>query len=409
MDDLSVLHGADIVFLSHQRWNTHTTAVQNTTLRLARDNRVLFFEPPDSIAWVRSEPAAREALTWILNPIERKSENLYIYHTPPLFLPGQARSRWISRSIIATFKLMIRHGCRRLGIQRPIFWVFQFNMSPIVRALRPRCTVYECAEEWDAYETDPQVKQYIREMDADLCRTADVVIVPSRALLEKKQPLNPFTHLVPWGVDTALYAQARSAETPTPADLRDLPRPIIGLVGMLDGRRLHTQMLREVALRHPDWSIVLVGRCMPNLDRSPLDPLPNVHFMGFRPVEEVPAYCKAFDVCMIPYMVNEFTRSIMPLKIIEYLATGKPVISTPLPAALECREILRIVHDSSEFEQHVLSALAEGPEAAEARIARAADYDWDVLTRRRMAAVASSLNGSSRADGHSRHVQEAHP
>ncbi|MBI4581906.1 MAG: hypothetical protein HY718_19570, partial [Planctomycetes bacterium] len=145
-DATDELQGLDIVFISHQRWNTHVTAVHNSVLRLARRNRVLFVEPPDSLAWLPTEHAAREALTWILSPLERRSPNLFVYHTPPVFLPGQSRARWIFRSISATYELMIRLACQRAGFDRPIFWIYQFNSVGVVSALRPRCTVYECAE-----------------------------------------------------------------------------------------------------------------------------------------------------------------------------------------------------------------------------------------------------------------------
>lgn len=387
------LEGRDIVFVSHQRWNTHTTAVQNTVVRLARHNRVLFVEPPDSMAWLRTEPAAREALSWGLSPLEKRSENLFVYHTPPVFLPGQARAGWIARSITRTYAWMIRRACRQLGIDKPILWIYQFNCADLIRRLDSACAVYECAEEWDQYETDPVVKRYIQDKDADLCRTADAVIVPSREMLQRKAIHNDSTHLVPWGVDVKLYSRARDAETAIPQDIRSFPRPVIGMFGMLDGRRLHTELLRQLAERHPEWSIVLIGRCMPNLDRATLDRLPNVHFLGMQPVEQIPAYCKAFDVCMIPYMLNDFTRSIMPLKIAEYLATGKPVVSTALPAALELQDVIDVARDAEEFEREVLAALREDPLRAERRIRRAADYDWDLLVERRAEIVRACLDG----------------
>ncbi len=234
------------------------------------------------------------------------------------------------------------------------------------------------------------------ERDADMCRTADLVIVPSNEMLRRKSQHNPKTHLVPWGVDLTLYAQARDQRTELPADIRDFPRPIIGMFGMLDGRRLHTELLAHLATAHPNWSIVLIGRCMPNLDRSRLDGLPNVHFLGMQPVEQIPAYCKAFDVCMIPYVVNEFTRSIMPLKIAEYMATGKPVVSTALPAALELQEVIGVAHDIPGFERAVIAALTEPAHAVQARVERSAEYDWDVLVERRSALVAPLLNGAAK-------------
>ena len=392
------LHGEQIVFLSHQRWNTHVTAVQNTAVRLARHNQVLFMEPPDSIGWLLHEPPARAAMTWLLDPLERKSRNLHIYHTPPLFLPGQARADWIARSVTATYEFMLRRAMQRVGFRKPVYWVFQFNTVWLLRAMRARFAVYECAEEWAANESTPHVRDYIRRVDAEMCRTADVVFVPSQDMLRRKQEHNPHTHLGPWGVDLALYGRARLPETSIPEDVRNLPRPIVGIVGMFDGRRLHVELLRTLAQRHPEWSIVLVGRCMPNLDTAPLRAMPNIHLLGMRPVEQLPAYCKAFDVCMLPYHVLDFTRSIMPLKLIEYLPTGKPVVTTALPAAQDFRDVYYVAETVDEFDRMVVQALSDDPRKPELRVRRGADYDWDHLIDKRMQVVAGLMRNGN---GHS--------
>lgn len=392
------LSGEEIVFLSHQRWSTHVTAIQNTVVRLARTNRVLFMEPPDSVGWLLHEPPARAAMTWILDPLERKSRNLSVYHTPPLFLPGQARAPWIARSLTATYEFMVRRAIERMGFRRPIYWVFQFNTVWLLKALRARFAVYECAEEWAANESSPRNQNYIRRVDEEMCRSADVVFVPSRDMMNRKAAFNANTFLAPWGVDVALYSRARDPETLIPGDVADLPRPIIGIVGMFDGRRLHIELLQTLARRHPDWSVVLVGRCMPNLDTRPLEELPNIHLLGMRPVEDLPGYCKAFDVCMLPYRVLEFTRSIMPLKLVEYLSTGKPVVTTDLPAAEDFRDVYYVAHTVDEFEQMVVRALDDDPRRVELRVRRGADYDWDHLVRERMRIVVDQMRRRARAE-----------
>lgn len=390
----SPLAGHDIVFLSHQRWNTHTTPVHHTVWQLVRHNRVLFMEPPDSMGWLLHEPPAREALGWIGRPLDPMDRNLWVYHTPPVFLPGQARWRWIQRSISALYGFMVRRAKSLLAFRNPLYWVFQFNTVDVLDSLRASFVVYECAEDHAAYETDPVLQKHIERMDARLCRRADVVIVPSQNMLEARRTYNAQTYRVPWGVDVEHYRLAADPETPIPADVAALPRPIIGLVGMLDGRRLHTELLLQLASRHPDWQIVLVGRCMPNLDQAPLRARPNVHFLGFKPVEALPGYCKAFDVCIIPYMINEFTRSIMPLKLIEYLATGRPAVATALPAADELRDVIRVADTNEQFEQLVIDALHEPPGLAEQRMRRAAEYDWYVVGRRKLALVAERMSAA---------------
>ncbi len=392
------LKGEQIVILSHQRWNTHVTAVQNTAVRLARHNHILFIEPPDSLGWLLHEPPARAAMAWILDPLERKSRNLYVYHTPPLFLPGQARARWVARSVTATYEFMVRSAMSRVGFTRPIFWIYQFNTVWLLQAMRARFSVYECAEEWAANESLPHVQEYIRRVDEEMCRHADVVFVPSHDMLRRKAAYNAQTHIGPWGVDLSLYSRARLPGTPIPEDVRDLPRPIIGIVGMFDGRRLHIELLRTLAMRHPDWSIVLVGRCMPNLDTEPLRAVPNIHLFGMKPVEELPGYCKAFDVCMLPYHVLEFTRSIMPLKLVEYLATGKPVVTTPLPAAYDFQDVYYVAQTIDDFDRMVGEALNEDPGRAAQRVQRGCDFDWDTIVNRRMQ-IAAGLLRSRRSNG----------
>src|SRR5262249_25940015 len=147
-----------------------------------------------------------------------------------------------------------------------------------------------------------------------------------------------------------------------------------------------------LADRHPDWSIVLVGRCMPNLDTRLLREAPNVHLLGMRPVDDLPAYCKSFDVCMLPYKIVDFTRTILPLKLIEYLPTGKPVVTTALPAAYEFKDVYYIAETIDEYERMVIEALSESPEMAERRVARGREYNWDDLVEKRMRVAAAGLD-----------------
>lgn len=393
-----MLSGRDIVFLAHQRWHTHTTPVHHITRYLKRDNRVLFMEGPESVGWLLHEPPAREALRWITKPLEKIDDSFYLYHTPPTFPPLQSRSRWIAKAFNAMYVRHIKRAMRQAGFSHSVFWIVQFSAASVVRTLKPELAVYECGEEWSEYGTSPRLKKYMRELDEDLCRTVDMVMVPSPAMYENKHRLNSDTHLIPWGVTTELYGKARCEQTPIPSDIAHLPHPMIGMYGMLDGRRMHRELIVHLATKHPNWSIVLVGRCMPNLDRSPFENLRNVHFFGFKRAEELPAYCKAFDVCMIPYMVNDFTRSIMPLKLVEYLATGKPVVTTAIPALEPFGDVIRVADTIESFEKHVVEALEDGEEEAQARLARAAQFDWEILGNRKLELAAQRLQSKCAID-----------
>jgi glycosyltransferase involved in cell wall biosynthesis len=394
---LETLSGQQIVYLSHQRWNTHTTPVHHIAERLSRENLVLFVEPPESVAWLFHEPPAREALTWSFNPLEQRSENFYIYHTPPLFLPWAARSRWISQATLAMQLRHVRYAMRRLNIERPICWIFQFNVSDLLPALNPSLTVYECAEDYAAYETRDWVRRYVEGHAERLCRECDCVLVPSEKMARMREWVGNRLHLIPWGVDVPHYAKARETETPIPPELDKLPRPIIGMFGMLDGRRMHYDLVLHLARRHRDWSIALVGRCMPNLNKELLDAEPNIHFFGMQPVDALPGFCKGFDVCMIPYRLNQFTEAIMPLKLTEYLATGKPCVSTELPAAKVFKDVIHVADSIESFEQGVIAALKQDT-GQQRRIERANEFDWEVIGSRRLAVAAQSLRKKQAAE-----------
>ena len=391
VSNTATLRGRDIVLLAHQRWNTHTTPAHHIVRHLARSNRVLFVETPESFTWLLHEPPARAALPWLFRPLERLEPNLFLYHTPPLLPPGQAFSKTIAATFGALYTRLVRRAIRSAGFERPIFWVHQFSAANVVRSIKPDLTVYEVGEEWAEYTTHAHVKDYLRKTDADMCRCADVVIVPSEAMYESKSPLNQHTHLVPWGVDTELYGQAQHSNTAIPKEIRDAAGPVIGMFGMLDGRRLHVELLTHLATRHPDWTIVLIGRRMKNLDDTALRAHPNIRILDFKPAAELPGYCKGFDVCMIPYMINSFTRSIMPIKLVEYLATGKPIVTTALPAAESFRDVIRVADTIESFEACVIESLDEDACCAKERIARAASFDWNVLGHRKLALAADRL------------------
>ncbi len=390
------LAGEDIVFLSHQRWNTHFTPVHGTVLRLAQRNRVLYMEPPDSIAWIRHQPAARRALIRTFDRVEVVNDNLTIYHTPPLFLPLQAKSRAILKSLHIIYRWMIQDGMRRMGVGNPVLWIFQFNVAAIVDSLHPKLTLYECAEEAAEFAKTESLRRYVRNLDAELCRRADVVIVPNPHMLEARKDLCRDIHMHPWPADVEHYGQAMNPDLPVPEDIARIARPIVGFYGMIDPLRLDVDLLLAVARRNPNWNFVLIGGHLQNYDPKPLNALPNIHRLGMKPLEQLPAYVKAFDVCTVPYVLNGFTRSITPLKYAEYLSTGKPVVTTALPAAEMYKGVLRVAHNEDEFEALIAESLSAPDTNVDKRLQVARENNWDNYMQRKTAIVASHLRKTAR-------------
>jgi len=189
---------------------------------------------------------------------------------------------------------------------------------------------------------------------------------------------------VPNAVDTMLFGKACDQSTPIPSNLSNISHPIIGMIGNLN-QRVDFDLIRQIAVSHPEWSIVIVGNwrgASSNFISSDLikelKKMTNIHWMGHQPLEMMPNYLKAFDVCLIPYVPDDpFNISCSPLKIYEYFATGKPIVSTDLPSAREYSEVIRIGRSHKEFENEIILALKEKGGLKERRRELAKNNSWD--------------------------------
>jgi glycosyltransferase involved in cell wall biosynthesis len=201
-------------------------------------------------------------------------------------------------------------------------------------------------------------------MEEELCRRADVVFATSHALVERKRVWNPETYLASHGVDHAHFARALDDDVSVPADIAALPEPRVGFFGLVEDW-IDIDLMGRVAERHPEWSIIMIGKV--KVDRSRLDRFRNIHWLGRKPYAELPAYCKGWQVATMPFAMNELTRHVNPIKLREYLSAGLPVVSTDIP---ECRyypDDCRVARDADEFVRLCERAVAEDTPAARRR------------------------------------------
>jgi UDP-galactopyranose mutase len=220
------------------------------------------------------------------------------------------------------------------------------------------------------------------ERERGLLRRADVVFTGGVSLGRAKARLHSNVYAFPSGVETEHYRQALLAETRIPEDLEALPRPRIGFFGVID-ERLDLALLAAVADARPDWSLVLLGPVV-KIAAADLPRRPNLHYLGKKAYRDLPAYVKGFDVCMMPFALNDATRFISPTKTLEYMAAHKPIVSTPVADVIgQYRDAVRIVADPSAFIRAVQAALAETAEARTSRIVAErtilARSSWDAI------------------------------
>ena len=204
---------------------------------------------------------------------------------------------------------------------------------------------------------------------------ADVVFATSRPLVEKLSKLNPRTYLASHGVPYQMFARALDESTAMPAELLALPRPVLGYYGLIE-EWLDLDLIAHVATRRPEWTIVLVGKTC--VDTSRLTRFSNVRFLGRKPHHELPAFCKGFDVALIPHKVNELTRHMNPIKLREYLSAGLQIVSTDLPETRHLPDYCIVARDYQEFEAGIEKALSnDSPLVRRQRSCAMRDETWD--------------------------------
>ena len=205
-------------------------------------------------------------------------------------------------------------------------------------------------------------------------------MVTSKPLYEKKRKFNPNTILIPHGVDFDHFSRAASPDTVVPTDIGRISKPIIGFYGLIQDL-IDFDLITYIAEKRPDWSIVMIGPTI--FDVGDLPSLRNIHFLGPRKREDLPNYVKAFDVCIIPYKLVERKIYASPLKLRQYMASSKPVVSTALPEVMNYTHLVKIANSREEYLSHIAFLLAEDTaEDAKQRMNAARAESWEHIMKR---------------------------
>lgn len=285
----------------------------------------------------------------------------------PLPIPPSGRiGRYLQRAALAA---QIRWARRRLGLRGPMLSWFSLPVAaPLLGRLGEQGSILYYQDRYDAFSHVDA--RYLRACLEQLARGCDVAVASAEELAADLRSLGANPALVPHGVDVERFA----GEHPPPTDLRALPRPLVGYVGLLDDY-LDLELLAQLADRLQEGTLVLVGAA--NTDVSILRH-PRIELLGARPYALIPAYVLSFDCCLIPFLVNRLTVAVNPIKLREYLAAGRPVVSTRLPEVARYSDVVSVVA-REDFVDAVVDVLnssdLEG--AREARRLRVAGESWE--------------------------------
>jgi glycosyltransferase involved in cell wall biosynthesis len=248
--------------------------------------------------------------------------------------------------------MQVRRAMRKLGMTRPINWVTNPAAAVVAGSLGESQLIYYCVDENSAFSSVSASS--LAALEQRLLKRADLVIVTSERLLEAKRAQNPDTVLVRHGVDVETFRKALDPATEIPDEIASLPRPIIGFFGLV-ADWVDVELMAHVAQVFNHGSLVVLGKTATDIE--PLRRLPNVHLLGRKPYEALPAYCKGFDAAIMPFRINELTLNSNPLKVREYLAAGLEVVSTAIPE-VEVLGVCRIAHDRDSFINELREVLA---------------------------------------------------
>jgi len=392
-----MIEGHDILCFAPGPWDDIWRNRHQIMTRLARANRVLYVEPwPELRPTLRRLCRAQAVRKDLSGPRLRTiREGLHVF-SPAGWAPRSTRLplRAVTEAI---YMGALRRALHKLGFNSPILWLFLPDMGIFVGRFDEKLVIYHIVDEYSGYAgISAAWKPVVQQMEEQLARRADLVVVTSPELLEHKRDLNERVIWVPNAVDYDTFAAASAAGTPPPEDMASMTRPVAGYVGAINDK-LDLTLLARTASATPRWAFALVGpvTIRSNDGRQALDELralANVRFLGVKTVTDVPRYIAACDICLLPYRINEWTRHIDALKLYEYLACGKPVVATDVPAARRLGALVQLVTGSSELATSMDMALAnDSPERQDQRRGIARQNTWDGRVNQLSAAIEQRL------------------
>jgi glycosyltransferase involved in cell wall biosynthesis len=207
------------------------------------------------------------------------------------------------------------------------------------------CTVYDCMDELSKFHGAPPA---IIEREARLLQIADVVFIGGQRLFESKSRFHKNCHFYGCGVDAEHFGKARVEAIRVPDDVKALPKPVIGFFGVVD-ERMDYALVAKLAEANPGWSVVIIGPAT-KVDDETIPRRANLHWLGGKDYAQLPAYCKAFDVCIMPFELNAATEYINPTKALEYMATGRNIVSSAVPDVVRnFGSVVKIANSHEEF------------------------------------------------------------
>ncbi|MDI6449692.1 glycosyltransferase [Anaerobaca lacustris] len=367
-----------ICFAPNDWWGMNPSCTTHIMRGLAERNRVLWINPFSSDLSAGGRGGSRRGLGVrirrklgsLARYLRRPHDRIHVFS--PLFVPIQGR-RAIDVLNNVFLRLQIKVVCTCLGFRKPIVWYENVRAADLMDGFSPLTTVYHVSDLFavDSYTSSSQRQ---KEREAAVSANSRLLICVSRELYEQKKREHQNVHYVPHGVDFDLFRNA--AEDPrVPAEIAGIPRPIVGYYGTMTGHN-DIEMMDYCAENLPHVSFVFAGQITAG-DYTRLGARKNVFLIGRVPYERIPHLCASFDVCMLQWRMSEWIRKCNPLKMLEYMASGRPIVSVQIAEAMRYSDVISIADDKETFCKAIEWELKnDTAERREKRIEIASQHSW---------------------------------
>ncbi len=375
-----MLQGQSIIcFGGEDLWYHHPHPSEHLLRRFARAGNPVIFV--NSISMGMPSLAHKDILPRVVRKLRsyarfarEYAENITAVSPPTIPLYGTRVARWANRRLLAA---QVGGLARRRGMKHPILWLAIPTASDTIGQFGESLVIYIVSDKYDAntmdHATDPA---HIRRLHEHALDHADLIFYTGRKLLDEATGARERSYLLEHGVDYALFAQVADKHIEVAPEIERIPHPRLGYFGATESWLIDQELVRRAAAERPAWQWVFIGNHAQGLE---MGHWPNVHLLPAVPYQELPRYAAGFDVCVLPWdAAHPWTRYTSPMKVREYLATGKPTVISRLYEFEHLRDVVRMADGHEEFLREVDTAIADtSDDARRARQAAVADVTWD--------------------------------
>jgi glycosyltransferase involved in cell wall biosynthesis len=364
-----------ICFAPTDWWSMNPSCTTHLMKRLARNNKVLYINPFSSdLLGVKKGIWKRipRKIASIAKFVRKVENNLFVFS--PVFLPLQGRYI-VDKLNNISLKAQIKIVCRLIGMTKPVLWIENPRAADMLDWFDSQIIVYHVS---DLFAESRYIdnKQKLREREKAVTDKSDLVICVSRSLFELKSDQKDNVVYLPHGVDVDLFRQADENNVCL-EEVAGIPKPIVGYFGTMSASN-DIDLLFFCASQLPEVSFVLAGKVTGG-GYSELATLPNVYLLGKMPYEKIPALCACFDVCMLQWKMTEWIRCCNPLKLMEYMASGRPIVSVPIQEVVDkYSDLVSVAYSKEEFCKAIVWELQnDTDERSNLRVDIAREHSWD--------------------------------